>query len=163
MDRVSKINYYLDIAETISERGTCTRKNYGCIIVKNDEIIATGYTGAPRGRKNCIDLGYCVKKKMFPDTHHGGYDACRSVHAEQNAMLSASRKDMIDATLFLVGVRKDDGSYEEGASPCQMCRKLIINSGIKEVYIRIDKQNYEKIDVSSWIDNDDLLNGVCTY
>ena len=145
MERVSKINYYLDIAEAISERGTCTRKNYGCIIVKNDEIIATGYTGAPRGRKNCIDLGYCTKKKILPDTRHGGYDACRSVHAEQNAMLSAPRRDMIDASLFLVGVRKDTGNYEEGALPCQICRKLIINSGIKNVFVRVDKNNYSEI------------------
>lgn len=163
MERVSKTNYYLDIAEAISERGTCTRKNYGCIIVKNDEIIATGYTGAPRGRENCIDLGYCIKKKVFPEVHHGGYDACRSVHAEQNAMLSASRKDMIDSSMFLVGIRKDTGDYEEGASPCQICRKLIINAGIKTVYVRTDKENYNKIDVEEWVKQDDLLNGITTY
>ena len=163
MERVDKINYYLDIAETISERGTCLRKNFGAIIVKNDEIIATGYTGAPRGRKNCIDLGYCTKKKIFPDVRHSGYDACRSVHAEQNAMLSASRKDMINSDLYLVGVRKDTGNYEEGASPCQMCRKLIINSGIKYVYVRINKPNYEVINVADWIENDDLLNGKTSY
>ena len=163
MERVDKINYYLDIAETISERGTCLRKNFGAIIVKNDEIIATGYTGAPRGRKNCIDLGFCTKKKIFPDVRHSGYDACRSVHAEQNAMLSASRKDMIDSDLYLVGVRKDTGNYEEGASPCQMCRKLIINSGIKHVYVRIDKSNYGVINVADWIENDDLLNGKISY
>lgn len=163
MERVSKNNYYLDIAEAISKRGTCLRKNYGCIIVKNDEIIATGYTGAPRGRENCNDLGYCVKKNTFPDVHHGGYDACRSVHAEQNAMLSAPRRDMIDASLFLVGIRKDTGTYEEGALPCQMCRKLIINSGIKKVYVRIDKENYETINVEDWIEKDDLLEGKTTY
>ena len=153
MERVDKINYYLDIAETISERGTCLRKNFGAIIVKNDA----------RGRKNCIDLGYCTKKKIFPDVRHSGYDACRSVHAEQNAMLSASRKDMINSDLYLVGVRKDTGNYEEGASPCQMCRKLIINSGIKRVYVRIDKSNYEVINVADWIENDDLLNGKTSY
>ena len=163
MERVDKINYYLNIAEAISERGTCLRKNYGAIIVKNDEIISTGYTGAPRGRKNCIDLGYCVKKKFFPDVRHGGYDACRSVHAEQNAMLSSARKDMIDSDLYLVGIRKDSGNYEEGASPCQMCRKLIINSGIKHVYIRINKNEYSVINVSDWVNNDDLLNGKINY
>ena len=163
MERVDKINYYLNIAEAISERGTCLRKNYGAIIVKNDEIISTGYTGAPRGRKNCIDLGYCVKKKFFPDVRHGGYDACRSVHAEQNAMLSSARKDMIDSDLYLVGIRKDSGNYEEGASPCQMCRKLIINSGIKHVYIRINKNEYYVINVADWVNNDDLLNGKIDY
>lgn len=163
MDRVSKINYYLDIAETVAERSTCLLKNYGCIIVKNDEIIATGYNGAPRGRKNCIDLGYCVKKKTFPEVHHGGYDACRSVHAEQNAMLSTSRDKMIGSSLYLVGVKKDSNEYEEGASPCQMCRKLIINAGIDKVYARINKTEYTEFDVEDWIKQDDLLDGKITY
>lgn len=163
MERVSKINYYLDIAETVAERSTCLRKSYGCIIVKNDEIIATGYSGAPRGRKNCIDLGYCVKKKLFPEIHHGGYDACRSVHAEQNAMLSASRIKMIDSSLFLVGIRRDTNEYEEGSSPCQMCRKLIINAGIENVYARINKTEYAEFSVKDWIEQDDLLDGKMTY
>ena len=110
MNRTSKINYYLDIAESVSERSTCLRKKWGCIIVKNDEIIATGYNGAPRGRTNCNELGYCTKKKILPDERHGGYDACRSVHAEQNAMLSAQHKDMIDSSLFLVGIRIDNNN-----------------------------------------------------
>ena len=163
MERVDKINYYLDIAESILERGTCLRKNYGAIIVKNDEIISTGYSGAPRGRKNCIDLGYCVKKQYFPDVRHGGYDACRSVHAEQNAMLSSSRKDMIGSDLYLVGIRKDTGNYEEGASPCQMCRKLIINSGINKVYVRVNKTHYNVININDWIESDDLLEGKISY
>lgn len=163
MDRVSKINYYLDIAETVAERSTCLLKNYGCIIVKNDEIIATGYNGAPRGRKNCIDLGYCTKKKTFPEVRHGGYDACRSVHAEQNAMLSTSRDKMIGSSLYLVGVKKASNEYEEGASPCQMCRKLIINAGIDTVYARINKTEYTEFDVEDWIKQDDLLDGKITY
>lgn len=163
MERISKINYYLDIAEAISERGTCLRKNYGSIIVKNDEIISTGYTGAPRGRENCIDLGYCTKKKLFPDVHHGGYDACRSVHAEMNAIISASRSDMLGSTIFVVGKRKDTGEYEEGAISCQMCRKFIINAGIVKEYVRIDKEHYQEIDVSEWVKNDDLLKGKMVY
>ena len=163
MERVSKTNYYLDIAEAVSERGTCLRKNYGCIIVKNDEIISTGYTGALRGRQNCVDLEYCVKKKTFPDVRHGGYDACRSVHAEQNAMLSASRRDMIDASMYLVGIRKDTNEYEKGASSCQLCRKLIINAGIKNIYIRESKTEYKQISVEQWVKNDELLEGIVTY
>ena len=163
MERVSKTNYYLDIAEAVSERGTCLRKNYGCIIVKNDEIISTGYTGAPRGRDNCVDLGYCVKKQFFPDVRHGGYDACRSVHAEQNAMLSASRREMIDSAMYLVGIRKDTNEYEKDASSCQLCRKLIINAGIKKVFIRETKTNYKEILVDEWVANDDLLKGITTY
>lgn len=126
-------------------------------------LYLLGYTGAPRSRKNCLDLGFCVKKKLYPDIRHGGYDACRSVHAEQNAMLSAARKDMIGATMYLVGIRKDTNAYEEGAKPCQMCRKLIINSGIEKVYVRINKNHYEEIMVQTWIENDDLLNGIITY
>ena len=162
-ERVDKINYYLDIAETVSERGTCLRKNYGCIIVKHDEIISTGYSGAPRGRMNCIDLGYCTKKKIYPDVRHGGYDACRSVHAEQNAIISAARKDMIGSCLYLVGKRKDTEEYEQGSMCCQMCRKLIINSGIKEVFVRVNKDEYIKVEVDEWIKSDDLLKGKITY
>lgn len=164
MDRINKHNYYLNIAEAASKRGTCLRKNYGCIIVKNDEIIATGYTGSPRGRINCVDLGYCVKKEKFPNIRHGGYDACRSVHAEQNAMLSAARRDMIDSTMYLVGCRADTGEYEIGANSCQMCRKMIINAGIKQVVVRgQDKDTYTVINVSDWIKQDDLLEGKITY
>lgn len=123
-----------------------------------------GYTGAPRGRSNCIDLGYCTKKKIFPEIRHGGYDACRSVHAEQNAIISASRKDMINSTMYLVGIRKDNGEYEEGANSCQMCRKMIINAGIKNIIVRgKNKNEYIKIDVEEWIKNDDLLEGIMSY
>ena len=161
--RVDKANYYLDIAETVSERGTCLRKDYGCIIVKNDEIISTGYSGAPRGRINCIDLDYCVKKKIYPDIHHGGHDACRSVHAEQNAIISAARKDMIGSTMYLVGKRKDTLEYEEGAMSCQTCRKLAINAGIEKVIVRISKTKYIQVDVNNWIEKDELLEGKITY
>jgi dCMP deaminase len=161
--RVDKTNYYLDIAETVAERGTCIRKDYGCIIVKNDEIISTGYSGAPRGRTNCIDLGYCTKKKIYPDVHHGGHDACRSVHAEQNAIISAARKDMLGSTIYLVGRRKDNNKYEEGAMSCQMCRKMIINAGIKKIIVRVTRSKYIEVDVDEWIKNDDLLEGITTY
>lgn len=161
--RVDKINYYLDIAETVAERSTCLRKHYGCIIVKNDEIISTGYSGAPRGRENCIDLGYCTKKKIYPDVRHGGYDACRSVHAEQNAIISAARKDMLGSTMYLVGKRTDSKEYEEGAMSCQTCRKLAINAGIERVIVRTSKTEYIEVDVDDWIKNDQLLEGIMTY
>ena len=123
-----------------------------------------GYTGAPRGRYNCIDLGYCTKKKIFPEIRHGGYDACRSVHAEQNAIISASRKDMIEGTMYLVGIRKDTKEYEQGANSCQTCRKMIINAGIKEIIIKAENDNgYEIINVQEWIEKDDLLEGKTTY
>lgn len=109
MKRRDKTNYYLDIAEVVSERGTCLRRNFGAIIVKNDEIIATGYTGAPRGRKNCTDLNFCKREELnIPRGTH--YELCRSVHAEANCIISASRKDMIGATLYLVGKNKKQES-----------------------------------------------------
>ena len=162
-ERIDKTNYYLDIAKVVAARSTCLRKRSGAVIVNNDEIISTGYSGAPRGRKNCIDLGYCCKKKIFPDIRHAGYDACRSVHAEQNALISGARKDMIGGTLYLVQYRTEGERYEQNAGCCQMCRKMIINSGIKEVIVRRDDNEYDTIKVNDWIKNDDLLNGKITY
>ena len=108
--RVDKENYYLDIAETVLERGTCLRRNYGAIIVKNDEIVSTGYSGAPRGRKNCINLGYCMRESLnIPQGER--YELCRSVHAEANAIISASRRDMLGATLYLAGRDMKTVSY----------------------------------------------------
>ena len=133
MDRVDKINYYLNIAQTVAERGTCLRNNYGSIIVKNDEIISTGYSGAPRGRNNCLDLGYCHRQKS--DMPSGkGYDRCRSVHSEQNAMLSAARKDMMGATLYLVGVNQRNSKYVTDNEPCTFCKRMLINSRNKRSY-----------------------------
>lgn len=162
--RIDKINYYLDIAQTVAERSTCLRKKIGCILVNQDEVISTGYNGAPRGRKNCVDLGFCSKKKFFPNVRHAGYDACRSVHAEQNAIISARRKDMIGSSLYLVSYRPDTNQYDEGASCCQMCRKIIINAGISKIYIRQQEKNYyTKVEVEDWIEQDDLLEGKIEY
>ena len=156
MNRRGKNNYYLDIAEAILERGTCLRRNYGAIIVKNDEIISTGYTGAPRGRKNCIDLNYCAREKLnIPRGER--YELCRSVHAEANAIISASRRDMIGATLYLVGKEKKTGELIPDASSCAMCKRMIINSGIERVVIRNTKTEYTITLVSDWIKNDDSL------
>ena len=102
MVRRDKENYYLGIAQAVAGRGTCIRRNFGAIIVKNDQILSTGYTGAPRGRKNCSDLGFCLREKMnIPRGER--YELCRSVHAEANAIISAARSDMIGSTLYLVG------------------------------------------------------------
>lgn len=164
MKRLDKINYYLDIAETVALRSTCLRKLYGCVIVKNDEIVSTGYSGAPRGRPNCSDLGKCAKKDLFPDVRHAGYDACRSVHSEQNAIISASRERMIGSTLYLVGIRADDHNvYEEGAKPCLMCERFIINAGIEKVIVRKSKTEYEIIYVEDLIKHDPILEGRLSY
>ena len=156
MERVDKINYYLDIAESVLERGTCLRNNYGSIIVKNDEIISTGYTGAPRGRKNCIDLGYCTRQKWEMPSGKG-YEKCRSVHSEQNAIISAARKDMIGATLYLVGINQRNGEYVKDNEPCSFCKRMIINAGIKEVVMRDDKECYRVEQVEQWIKRDDSI------
>lgn len=162
MERIDKINYYLDIAETVSERGTCLRRNFGAIIVKNDEIISTGYVGAPRGRKNCCDLKYCMREKLqIPRGER--YELCRSVHAEQNAIISASRNDMLGATLYLVGINYSDKSYVKNANPCALCKRMIINSGIEEVIVRDTKKDYRIIKVQDFIDNDESLEKVLGY
>ena len=100
--RTSKQNYYLDIADSVLERSTCLRRKYGAIIVRNDEIISTGYNGAPRGRRICWDVGGCLGEKLgIPSGER--YELCRSVHAEAKAIISASRRDMIGATIYLFG------------------------------------------------------------
>ena len=161
--RRSKINYYLDIAETVLQRGTCLRRNYGAIIVKNDEIISTGYVGAPRGRKNCCDLGYCVREKLnIPRGER--YEMCRSVHAEANAINSAPRNEMIGATMYLVGRDAKTGELVSNANSCSMCKRMIINSGIKTVIVRDTKEEYRVIDVESeWIVQDESLDGIFGY
>ncbi len=156
MDRVDKTNYYLDIAETILDRGTCIRNNYGSVIVKNDEIISTGYTGAPRGRKNCLDLGYCTRKAQT-ELSGAGFEVCRSVHSEMNAIISADRKNMIGSTLYLVGINKRNGEYVKDNYPCTLCKRMIINSGIEKVVMRDTKNDYRVENVSNWIKNDDTL------
>lgn len=162
MNRRDKFNYYLDIAETVLTRGTCLRRNYGAIIVKNDEIISTGYTGSPRGRKNCLDINFCTRDKLnIPRGQM--YEVCRSVHAEANAIISAARRDMIGSTLYLVGRNQKDGSYVENANSCTMCKRMIINAGIDMVVIRDDKNDYRTVMVNEWIENDDSLSNEFGY
>ena len=162
MDRRDKINYYLDIADTVAARSTCLRRHYGAVIVNHDQIISTGYVGAPRGRRNCSDLGYCVRNKLnIPRGER--YELCRSVHAEMNAIISASREEMIGATLYLSGREVDTGDYVENSSCCSMCKRVIINSGIERVIIRDDKDHYRTVDVIQWIMDDESISGTRGY
>ena len=160
--RKDKINYYLDIAETVSQRSTCLRKRWGAIIVKNDEVIASGYNGAPRGRKNCNEIGKCVREELNVPRGER-YELCRSVHAEQNAIISASRKDMIGGTLYLVGLNYNDKTYVENANPCALCKRMIINAGLEKVIIRDSKKDYRVIEVKTYIENDESLEGIKGY
>ncbi len=162
MNRRDKKNYYLDMAQIALERSTCLRRGFGAVIVKNDMIISTGYNGAPRGRANCIDLCTCVREKMkIPRGER--YEFCRSVHAEANAIISASREQMLDATLYLVGRDMRTGEIMPDASSCTMCKRLIINAGIKNVIIRRDNDTYDTIDVQEWVEHDDVLDGKSGY
>jgi len=161
MERRDKINYYLDLAHTVSKRSTCLRRSYGAVIVKNDEVISTGYVGAPRGRKNCSDMGYCIREQLGVPRGER-YELCRSVHAEANAIISASRDKMIDSTLYLCGV-EPDGSFVANSCCCSMCKRMVINAGIKEVIIRDDEMNYRVINVSEWIENDESVTGTRGY
>ena len=159
MKRIDKENYYLDIAETVLERSTCLRRCYGAIIVKNDEIVATGYNGAPRGRKNCVDLGFCTREAMsIPSGER--YELCRSVHAEANAIISAARSDVLGGTLYLVGRDAKTDVLLPDATSCSMCRRLIINAGIDRVVIRRTPAEYSVVHVEDWIREDDSLLGI---
>ena len=161
MERISKINYYLDIAETVLERATCLRRVYGAIIVKNDEIISTGYNGAPRGRRNCVDMGYCTREAMQVPRGER-YELCRSVHAEANAIISAARRDMVGGTLYLVGRDAATGELLGDATSCSMCRRMIINAGIEKVVARVGDSDFTVTDVRDWIYNDDSLPALVT-
>lgn len=162
MERVSKHNYYLDIAQTVSERSTCLRKRYGAIIVKNDVIISTGYNGAPRGRQNCSDIGKCMRDTLkIPRGER--YELCRSVHSEANAIIAAPREQMLGSTLYMCCTSPTDGSIVPGTCSCLMCKRYIINAGIEYVFVRENKLEFTVYKVSDWIDNDDSLDGTLGY
>ena len=162
MVRRDKQNYYLDMAQVVLERSTCLRRSFGAVIVKNDVIISTGYNGAPRGRANCIDLNYCIRQQR--NVPRGTqYELCRAIHAEANAIIAASREEMIGSTLYLVGRDTQTGEIMRDADSCPMCKRQIINAGISQVVIRRDNDNYDVIDVADWVKNDELLGGKIGY
>ncbi len=162
MERRDKINYYLDLAEVVSQRCTCLRRHYGAVIVKNDQVVSTGYVGAPRGRRNCSDLGVCIREQMnIPRGER--YELCRSIHAEANAIISASREQMLGSALYLVGKEVKTGAYIENAVCCSMCKRLVINAGIETVYIRDSRDTYRIIPVREWVEDDESLTGTFGY
>ena len=157
MARIDKTNYYLDIAQTVSRRSTCLRRCYGAIIVKHDEIVSSGYNGAPRGRKNCGDLNYCTREALHIPSGQR-YELCRSVHAEANAIISAARSEMLGATLYMACVDPATGELIPGSTSCSMCRRQIINAGIEHVVIRDTPTEFRVVDVErDWVDEDDSL------
>lgn len=134
-NRPGKKEYYLEIARMVSKRSTCLKRHYGAVIVKDDEIIATGYNGAPRGEENCCDKGICPR--MNVEHNSGNYADCPAVHAEQNAIISAPRRDLIGATLYLCGeeIDPETGNVRTitSANPCPICERIIKNAGISYV------------------------------
>ncbi len=162
MERRDKVNYYLDLAEMVAQRSTCLRRHYGSVIVNNDEVVSTGYVGAPRGRKNCTDIGRCIREELKVPRGER-YELCRSVHSEANAIISASRERMIGSSLYLTGVDARTGEYIDHASSCSMCKRMIINAGIARVYIRDNKNDYRVVEVKDWIDDDESLEGKFGY
>lgn len=160
--RRDKENYYLDIAQAVAERCTCLRRKFGAIIVNNDQIISTGYVGAPRGRRNCTDLGYCVREQLqIPRGER--YELCRSVHAEANAIIHASRSEMLGGTMYLVGIEASDGTLVPDANSCAMCKRMIINAGLSRVVIRNTPDEFTAIYVQEWIEHDGSLQGERGY
>jgi len=156
MTRISKENYYLDIAQTVATRSTCLRRAYGAVIVKNDIIVSTGYCGAPRRRQNCSDMGFCLRQKLeIPRGER--YEMCRSVHSEANAIIAASRELMLGATMYQSCIDMETGELAQDIDSCQMCKKLIINSGIDYVVYRNSPVDFRTAVVADWIDDDDSL------
>lgn len=134
--RMGKDEYYVNIAHAVSERSTCLRRHYGVVIVNNDEIIATGYNGNPRGMKNCCEIGVCSKEDVNHNSSPDSYNICRSVHAEMNALISARRSDMIGATLYIYGFDVDEQLALDNPVPCPICLRMIQNAGIARIVNR---------------------------
>jgi dCMP deaminase len=151
--RPSKDQYYLNIAREVCRRGTCLRRQYGAVIVNDDQIVSTGYAGAPRGVANCVDMGVCLRQQM--DIPAGQrYELCRSVHAEMNAVIHASRAQTLGATLYLAGIEVATGLATEHPEPCLLCRRVIINAGIAKVVMQPRGQAIVHLDPQEWIDQE---------
>jgi len=143
--RISKVNTYLNVAETFAYRSTCIKRKYGAVVVKDDTVISTGYNGSPRGYDNCCDLGKCPRIEL--DMHQEeGYGICRAIHAEQNVLLNCSREQTIGADLYLAGVNPVDNTVHK-AKPCPLCARLIIQAGIANVILRIGEKEDEYLQI----------------
>jgi dCMP deaminase len=154
--RPEKTDYYLNIAREVSRRSTCLRRRFGAVILRDDQIISTGYVGAPRGTPNCVDIGRCAREELkVPPGER--YELCRSVHAEANAIINAARAgvSVLGGVMYLYGENVKDDSIAE-AKPCKMCKRMIINAGIKEVVVKTPKGK-KMYSIDEWITNDNGL------
>jgi dCMP deaminase len=153
-DRISKKEYYLNIAEEVSKRSTCLSTNFGCIIVRDDQIISTGYNGAPRGTKDCTEIGVCLRR-MLNVPSGTKYELCRSVHAEQNALVNAARAgvSLLGGDLYLFGRKILDGENQLiKAYPCFICKKMILNAGITNVLANDENGEVVSYSVAEWVE-----------
>jgi len=154
-ERPDKDHYYLNIAREVACRSTCLRRWFGAVLVKNDQIISTGYAGAARGAKNCSDIGVCPRQQAgIPRGER--YELCRSVHAEMNAIIHAARADMLGSTLYLVGLDAVSGNVISGARPCQICTRLIINAGVATVKTLNPDDSVSVFAVTEFVENEEL-------
>lgn len=140
--RKTKDEYYLDIARMVASRSTCLVRRYGCVIVKDDVVISTGYNGAPRGRPNCHELGECKRAEFAKAKNHGGYEKCDAVHAEQNAIIAAPGRDLIGATVYLACEEKQEGEWGivDNPTPCNICKNMMLNARVLKVINGGDKE-----------------------
>ncbi|MBU0578197.1 dCMP deaminase family protein [Patescibacteria group bacterium] len=154
-NRPSKDQYYLDIAKSVCKRGTCTKVEIGCVIIREDQIVSTGYCGAPRGTKSSIDHGFCLRRQLgIPSGHR--YEICRSVHAEQNAIINAARSgtSLLGGDMYIYGkIQGDDKAQTLNAFPCFICKKMIINCGLKRVICSLKDGGYKIFSVDEWVED----------
>jgi len=151
--RPNKDEYYLDIAKSVCLRSPCVRRQFGAIVVEEDVVVSTGYNGPARGVVNCLDIG-CLKDELnLPP--YSGYESCIGVHAEENAVINAARHgaSVLGGILYIFGRDYKDGSIAE-ARPCERCKRVLINAGIREVVTKRPDGSIAKIDVASWVSED---------
>ena len=150
--RPDKQTYYMNIAKEVATRSTCMSAIHGAIVVKNDQIIATGYNGAPRKTKDCYEHGFCLRRELkIPSGQH--YEICRSVHAEQNVLINAARsgENVFGGDLYMWGMRIWEGAKElTDELPCFICKKLIINSGIENLYRMTPSGKIKRVKINDW-------------
>jgi dCMP deaminase len=148
--RISKEEYYLGIAREVSRRGTCFRRAIGALIVRDDQIISTGYVGAPRKTRDSVDHGFCLRDRLgIP--HGQRYELCRSVHAEQNAIINAARAgvSLLGGDMYIFGSSPETGAVIN-AFPCFICKKMIINAGLVRVVCSTAEGPHAEFLIDDW-------------
>ncbi|MFH1284058.1 MAG: AAA family ATPase [Candidatus Peregrinibacteria bacterium] len=150
--RPSKDEYYLDMAKSVCRRGTCTKVAIGAVIIRDDQVVATGYCGAPRGTKSSMEHGFCLRKRLgIPSGHR--YEMCRSVHAEQNAIINAARSgaSLLGGDMYIYGRTQGMDGETIDAFPCFICKKMLINCGLKRVICSLKDGGCKIFEVDDWI------------